>query len=79
MMARLDAWRRLPSGHAFSLKIGTPRIVDHHVADRVQHFLRRRRKGRGRAVRILADQDIFGPLGVKRFNVRVQAGCATNL
>ena len=40
--------------------------VDHHVADRVRHFLRRRRKVHGRGARILADQDIFGPLGVTR-------------
>jgi RNA-directed DNA polymerase len=40
--------------------------VDHHVADRVRHFLRRRHKVHGRAARLLADQDIFGPLGVTR-------------
>ena len=40
--------------------------VDHHVADRVRHFLRRRRKVHGRATRLLADREIFGPLGVTR-------------
>jgi RNA-directed DNA polymerase len=42
------------------------RAVDHHVADRVRSFLRRRRQAPGRGTRILADQVLFGPLGVQR-------------
>jgi hypothetical protein len=39
---------------------GAYQAVDHHVADRVRHFLRRRRQVPGRGARSLADQDIYG-------------------
>jgi RNA-directed DNA polymerase len=42
------------------------RAVDNHVGDRVRNFLRRRHKMATRGTRVLADQVIFGPLGVLR-------------
>jgi len=42
------------------------RAVDHHVAARVRHFLRRRHKVPSQGTRVLADDVIFGPLGVLR-------------
>jgi RNA-directed DNA polymerase len=42
------------------------RAVDNHVADRVRHFLRKRHKVATRGTRTLANQVIFGPLGVLR-------------
>ena len=51
------------------------RAVDHHVAGRVRHFLRRRRKVHTRGTRVLADEVIFGPLGVLRlYRYRVHPG-----
>jgi len=40
------------------------RAVDNHVATRVRHFLRRRHKVPSRGTYVLADEVIFGPLGV---------------
>lgn len=40
--------------------------VDHYVAERVRHFLRRRHKVPSRGTRCFSDQDIFGRLGVLR-------------
>ena len=42
------------------------RAVDNHVAGRVRHFLRRRHQVPSRGRRVLADEVIFGPLGVLR-------------
>jgi RNA-directed DNA polymerase len=47
--------------------------IDHHAADRVRHFLRRRQKVPTRGTRWLTDQIIFGPLGVLRLH-RVPLG-----
>jgi len=49
------------------------RGVDNHVAARVRHFLRRRYKMPSRGTRALADEVIFGPLGVLRLR-RVHLG-----
>jgi RNA-directed DNA polymerase len=49
------------------------RAVDNHVAARVRHFLRRRHQMPSRGTRVLADQVIFGPLGVLRLR-RVHFG-----
>jgi RNA-directed DNA polymerase len=40
--------------------------VDHHVADRVRYFLKRRSRMTTRGTRKLPDRNIFGPLGVVR-------------
>src|SRR5205823_6445959 len=40
--------------------------VNHHVAVRVRHFLKRRQKVSTRGTRILTDRVLFGPLGVLR-------------
>ena len=65
-----DRLNRILQGWLNYFRYGTRarayRAVDHHVADRVRSFLRRRRQASGRGTRILADQVIFGPLGVKR-------------
>ncbi len=42
------------------------RAVDRHVAARVRRFLTRRRKVATRGTRLLADEVVFGPLGVQR-------------
>jgi len=49
------------------------RAVDNHVADRVRHFLSRRQQVPSRGTRLLADEVIFGPLGVLRLR-RVHLG-----
>jgi RNA-directed DNA polymerase len=49
------------------------RAVDHHVAARVRHFLRRRHQMSSRGTRVLADDVIFGSLGVLRLR-RVHLG-----
>jgi len=65
-----DRLNRIVQGWSNYFRYGTRarayRAVDHHVADRVRSFLRRRRQVSGRGTRILADQVIFGPLGVHR-------------
>ena len=40
-------------------------LVNHHVEERVRHFLRRRHKVRQGAIRRFPKEVIFGPLGVK--------------
>ncbi|MBY0507478.1 MAG: hypothetical protein K2X03_26430 [Bryobacteraceae bacterium] len=40
-------------------------LVNHHVEERVRHFLRRRHKVRQGATRRFPKEYIFGPLGVK--------------
>jgi len=40
--------------------------VDHHVTDRVRHFLKKRSRMTTRGTRKLSDRNIFGPLGVLR-------------
>jgi len=49
------------------------RAVDNHVATRVRRFLSRRHKGPSQGRRVLADDMIFGPLGVLRLR-RVHLG-----
>lgn len=49
------------------------RAVDHHVHDRVRHFLARRHKEPGRGVRRFPYAKVFGDLGVQRLQ-RVQVG-----
>jgi RNA-directed DNA polymerase len=49
------------------------RAVDNHVAARVRHFLRRRHQVPSRGTRVVADDVIFGPLGVLRLR-RVHLG-----
>jgi len=49
------------------------RAIDNHVAERVRHFLRQRHHVRTRGTRVLADDVIFGPLGVLRLR-RVHLG-----
>jgi len=49
------------------------RAVDNHVAARVRHFLRRRHQVPSGGTRVLADEVIFGPLGVLRLG-RVHLG-----
>ncbi|HYX45277.1 MAG TPA: group II intron reverse transcriptase/maturase [Sphingomicrobium sp.] len=49
------------------------RAVDHHVYDRVRHFLARRHKEPGRGVRRFPYAKVFGDLGVQRLQ-RVQVG-----
>ena len=44
------------------------KAVNHHVADRVRHFLTRRQKQPGRGTRPLADAEVFGALGVLPLN-----------
>jgi RNA-directed DNA polymerase len=44
------------------------RAVDRHVADRVRNFLRRRSRVPSRGTRVTPDQQIFGPLGVRRLS-----------
>ena len=65
-----DRLNRILNGWSNYFSYGTRarayRAVDHHVADRVRAFLRRRRQTSGRGTRLLADQIIFGPLGVHR-------------
>ena len=48
------------------------RAVDHHVYDRVQHFLVKRHKVQGRGTRRFPYEDIFGKLGVRRLQQRAQ-------
>ena len=63
-----DRLNRIVQGWSNYFRYGTRtrayRAVDHHVADRVRSFLSRRRQGQ--RMRLLLDQAIFGPLGVKR-------------
>jgi RNA-directed DNA polymerase len=49
------------------------RAADNHVAARVRHFLRRRHQLSSRGTRALADEVIFGPLGVVQLR-RVHLG-----
>ena len=44
------------------------RAVDHHVHDRVRHFLARRHKEPGRGVRRFPYAKVFGDLGVSVYN-----------
>jgi RNA-directed DNA polymerase len=61
---------RLLGGWSSYFSHGTRRsaygAVDNHVAARVRHFLRRRHQLPSRGTRLLADEVIFGPLGVLR-------------
>jgi len=72
-----DRLNSLLSGWSSYFSYGTRllayRAVDNHVAARVRHFLRRRHKVPSRGTRVLADEVIFGPLGVLRLR-RVHLG-----
>jgi RNA-directed DNA polymerase len=58
---------------SFGARLSAYRAVDHHVYDRVQHFLAHRHKVRGRGTRRFPFTDVFGKLGVLRLQ-RVQVG-----
>jgi RNA-directed DNA polymerase len=51
---------------SYGTRLMAYRAVDNHVASRVRHFLRRRRQLPSRGTRVLANEVIFGPLGVLR-------------
>jgi RNA-directed DNA polymerase len=65
-----DRLNRLLLGWSNYFRYGTRlpayRAVDNHVAARVRHFLRRRHGVPSRGRRVLADEVIFGRLGVLR-------------
>jgi len=65
-----DRLNRLLRGWSNYFNYGTRRqayrAVDNHTAERVRHFLRQRHHVPTRGTRILADETIFGPLGVFR-------------
>ena len=50
----------------YGTRLRAYRAVDNHVGNRVRNFLRQRHKIATRGTRALADQVIFGPLGVLR-------------
>jgi len=58
---------------SYGTRLRAYRAVDNHVAARVRHFLRRRHQVASRGTRLLADEVIFGPLGVLRLR-RVHLG-----
>ena len=57
---------------SFGARLPAHRAVDHHVYDRVRHFLAQRHKVQGRGTRRFPFTDVFGKLGVLRLQ-RVQA------
>ncbi|HYX46578.1 MAG TPA: reverse transcriptase domain-containing protein [Sphingomicrobium sp.] len=57
----------------YGSRLSAYRAVDHHVHDRVRHFLARRHKEPGRGVRRFTYAKVFGDLGVQRL-YRVQIG-----
>jgi len=57
---------------SFGARLTAYRAVDHHVHDRVRHFLAHRHKVQGRGTRRFPFTDVFGKLGVLRLQ-RVQA------
>jgi RNA-directed DNA polymerase len=63
-----DRLNRILRGWSNYFSYGTRRqayrAVDNHVAASVRHFLRRRRQLPSRGTRVLANEVIFGPLGV---------------
>jgi RNA-directed DNA polymerase len=58
---------------SYGTRLMAYRAVDHHVASRVRHFLRRRCQLPSRGTRVLANEVIFGPLGVLQMR-RVHLG-----
>jgi len=48
----------------YGTRLQAYRAVDHHVYDRVRHFLARRHKAPGRGTRQFSRNDVFGELGV---------------
>jgi RNA-directed DNA polymerase len=72
-----DQLNRILRGWSNYFRYGTRRrayrAADHHVADRVRHFLTRRKHEHTRGTRTLADAVVFGPLGVLRLH-RVPRG-----
>ena len=65
-----DRLNRILRGWSNYFNYGTRRqayrAVDNHTAERVRHFLRQRHHVPTRGTRILANETIFGPLGVLR-------------
>jgi RNA-directed DNA polymerase len=65
-----DRLNRILCGWSNYFRYGTRwaayRAINHHVAVRVRHFLRRRQKVPTRGTRLLTDQIIFGRLGVRQ-------------
>jgi RNA-directed DNA polymerase len=72
-----DGLNRLLTGWSayfgYGSRLPAYRAVDHHVYDRVRHFLARRHKEPGRGVRRFPYAKVFGDLGVQRL-YRVQIG-----
>ena len=72
-----DPLNRILRGWSNYFNYGTRRqayrAVDHHVAERVRHFLRQRHHGHTRGTHSLADAVVFGSLGVLRLH-RVPRG-----
>jgi RNA-directed DNA polymerase len=65
---RLRGWATYFS---YGTRVLAYRAIDHHVADAVQHFLRRRHKVPTRGTRRFGAQHVFGELGVLRLESRV--------
>jgi RNA-directed DNA polymerase len=58
---------------SYGTRLQAYRAVDYHVAERVRYFLRQRQHVPTRGTRILANDIIFGSLGVLRLR-RVHLG-----
>src|SRR5438552_5582730 len=65
---RLRGWATY---FGYGTRVLAYRAIDHHVADAVQHFLRRRHKVPTRGARRFGPQQVFGALGVLRLESRV--------
>lgn len=51
---------------SYGTRLQAYRAVDHHVYDRVRHFLRKRHKVQTRATRVFSREIVYGDLGVVR-------------
>jgi RNA-directed DNA polymerase len=71
---RLNALLRGWSAYfSYGTRLQAYRAIDHHVYDRVRHFLARRHKVPGRGTRRFSSERVFGELGVLRLR-RVHLG-----
>ena len=62
---RLNALLRGWSAYfSYGTRLQAYRAIDHHVYDRVRHFLVRRHKVQGRGTRRFSRTKVFGELGV---------------
>ena len=57
----------------YGTRLQAYRAVDHHVYDRVRHFLCKRHNVKGRGTQTFTNDVVFGPLGVLRLR-RVHVG-----